>query len=313
MKKNLLPRLIALAIFSITLSITLFVILSIPSLTYAQAKTFKVGTEVDRVFKEGSREKIIVAGTGDSQRLLQVVADCLKQDLKNIEIEIPNSIGSGGGIKALAAGKADLARVARPLKDTEKNLGLIYQPFAKSPIVFVVHPSVTGLDNLTTQEIVDIYSGKITTFEELGAKKGKIYALTREAGDSSLSVLLDYLPGFKDIAELKAKIAYRTPDLLDLLEKHKNTLGFIPLAMAQKTKLKILKVDEVYPSAENIASGKYIFVIPLAIVHKDKPTGLVKQFIDFLFSEKGQKIITENGAIPIRKEGKFALKKPLFP
>ena len=74
-------------------------------------------------------EKIVIAGTGDSQSLLRVLAGDFEKSHPGTAIEIPDSIGSGGGIKATAMGKCDLGREARGIKDKEKKYGLKYRLF----------------------------------------------------------------------------------------------------------------------------------------------------------------------------------------
>ena len=262
---------------------------TIPPMFLAKANTILRGFE---------GQKIVVAGTGDSQKLLRALAKALENKFGGGEIEVPDSIGSGGGIKSVLAGKADLARVARPLKDSERKLGLTYRLFARSPVVFVVHPGVTGIDNLTGQQVLGIYSGKITNWAQLGGKSEKIYAITRELGDSSLDVLNDNIPGFKDIVNPAAKVIYTTPEAVTALVSHSKTIGFLPLSVAKGTDLKIMKVNGIYPSAENVNDGTYAMTVPLAIVYKDEPSGLPKRFIDSLYTAQARELMCRMGAVP---------------
>jgi len=247
-----------------------------------------------------SAAKIVIGGTGDSQELLRALAAAFMKTQGGCKIEVPDSVGSSKGIKAVTSGQIDLARVARPLKEDEKKLGLTYLLFAKSPIVFAVHPSVEDINNITTEQILGIYSGKITDWSRLGAKAGKIYPLTREASDSSLSVLNIKLPGFADINNPTAKVVYTTPANVAALEGHQNTIGFVPLSAIVGTQLRILKVNGVYPSVENIHDGKYDIFVFFGIVYKEKPKELARKFIDFIYSKDGRKIITATGAVPAR-------------
>ena len=246
------------------------------------------------------QQRIVVGGTGDSQKLLRKIASLFEKNFPNTVIEVPSSTGSGGGIKALAAGKIDLARVARPLLKKEKKYGLTYRPFALCPIVFVVHQSVTGIKTITTDEIIGIYSGKITDWKDLGGAKGKIYPIIREPGDSCMSVLEEKLSGFSEIIHPQAYVAYTTPETIKILNLHENTIGFVPLAMVKNTDLKILKVNGIAPTPDNIENGQYRLVIPFGIVYRRKPEGLSKRFIDFLFSEKAKEVMREFGALPLR-------------
>lgn len=254
--------------------------------------------KADKVLRGFAGQKIVVSGTGDSQALLREAAAALEGNLGGGKIEIPESIGSGGGVRAAAAGEIDLGRVARQLTESEEKLGLNYKPFAKCPVAFVVHPSVTNLDNLTSEEIVGIYSGKITDWSQLGSETGKIYAVGREPGDSCLIVLNKLLVGFKNITNPTAKIIYNTPEAVKTIMKHRRTIGYLPMSMAVGTDLRILKVNGVYPSAENVTNGTYQFVVPFALVYREDISGFAKRFVDFLDSDEGKRIIRAYGVVP---------------
>jgi phosphate transport system substrate-binding protein len=248
----------------------------------------------------GVSARIVISGTGDSQELMRALAEAFMKKHSGCEIEVPDSIGSSKGIKAVANGKIDLARVARLLNKDEKKLGLTYQLFAKSPVVFAVHPGVGDINNITSEQIVGIYSGRITDWSQLGGKAGKIYPITREAGDSSLLALNEKLPGFADVNNLTAKIVYLTPETVAALTGHERTIGYVPLPAIAGTQLRVLKIDGVYPSLENIRNGKYNLVAYFGVVYKGKPRELAQRFIDFIYNEEGQKIITAMGAMPAR-------------
>ncbi|MCJ7615218.1 MAG: substrate-binding domain-containing protein [Desulfobacterales bacterium] len=254
-------------------------------------------SKADKVLRGFTGQKLIVSGTGDSQELLREAAKFLENKLGGGEILVPESIGSGGGVRAAAAGEIGLGRVARPLTKSEVKLGLNYKRFARCPVVFVVHPSVNYFDNLTAKDIVGIYSGEITDWGRFGVE-GKIYAVGREPGDSCLIVLNKLLPGFKDIIQPRTRTIYNTPDAVAMLMRHQRTIGYLPISMTVGTNLRILKIDGVYPSAENVRNGKYKFVVPFAFVYRDNPTGLAKRFVDFLDSDEGQQIIRSYGVVP---------------
>jgi phosphate transport system substrate-binding protein len=246
-------------------------------------------------------QKIVVSGTGDYQELMRALANAFTQKLGGkCLIEVPDAVGSSAAIKALVKGEIDIARVARPLKKEEQELGLNYKVFANTAVAFVVNPSVTGIDNLTTEQIVGIYSGKITDWKDLGANPGKIYPLTREPGDSSLRVFSETFPEFTNIPNPVGKVMFLTPEAITTLLEHKNTIGFVPYSAIVGTDLKALKVNGIEPSVEKITSGEYKYLIPLGVVYKGQPKGLVKEFIDFLYSEDAQKIIKKMGAVPVK-------------
>ena len=103
-----------------------------------------------------AKDKIIVGGTGACQDLLRALARGFMSSNSGT-VEVPNSIGSSGGIKAMAKGTIDIGRVARKRKDSEKGYNLTYKEFALSPIVFGTKADV-GVTNLSASDICKIYS-----------------------------------------------------------------------------------------------------------------------------------------------------------
>jgi phosphate transport system substrate-binding protein len=245
--------------------------------------------------------KIIVSGSGDSQDIMRAIAKAFTQKLGGkCLVEVPDAVGSSAGIKALAKGEIDIARIGRPLKKEEQDKGLDYKFFARTAIVFVVNPGVTGIDSITTVQIIDIYSGKITDWKDLGANPGKIYPLTREPGDSALRVFSETFPEFTNISNPVAKVMFLTPEAVTTLLQYKNTIGFLPYSSTVGTDLKALKINGIEPSAEKITSGEYRYSIPLGVAWKGQPQGLRKEFIEFLFSQDAQKIVEKMRAVPVK-------------
>lgn len=246
-----------------------------------------------------AQEKIIIAGTGDSQELLRDLAARFEQNNPGKKIEVPDSIGSSGAIRATAMGRSDLGRVARPIKEKEKKYGLSYRLFAYSPVVFVVNPSVKTIDNLTFDQIIGIYSGQVTRWEELGGKQGKIYIVNREKGDSSRSSLEKNIPGFKEIEQPAGKIVYSTPEAVRILRENQNTIGYAPLAMIRETDLKVLRLNGIEPTQANVQKRIYRATVALGLVWKGRLEGLAAEFVDYLFSSQAQRVISEYGAVMV--------------
>jgi len=145
-------------------------------------------------------------------------------------IQVPPSTGSGGGIKAVLAGEAQLARVALQLKTDEVQQGLISLVFARDVVAFVVGKEV-GVSNLSAGQLAAIFTGKIENWQEVGARAAIIRVVGREPGDSSLNVIREHLKEFEGLSfTSKAKIALYDRDNLETLAKCKNSIGFIPMS-----------------------------------------------------------------------------------
>jgi phosphate transport system substrate-binding protein len=143
-------------------------------------------------------EEIAIVGTGSGTAILEAIGKAFTQLNPEVIITVPPSVGSSGGIKAVGRDEAVVGRVSREIKDNEKPYGLMYVPFAKNPVVFYINKNVT-VQTLSVQQILDIYSGKITNWKDVGGSEMKIRVVVRQEGDSSLEVLLKLFPGFKDI------------------------------------------------------------------------------------------------------------------
>ena len=230
-----------------------------------------------------NKNKIIIAGTGDSQAVLRAIAKKFESRYPGTKVEVPDSIGSSGGIRSTAEGLCDFGRVARKIKENEKKYQLNYKLFAYSPIVFVVNGSVKKINNITYEQIISIYSGKITMWNELGGENTKIYIANREPGDSSRTILEKNLPGFNKITSFAGKIIYTTPETVEIISKYENTIGYVPLSATKKQNLKILKINGFSPTAKNINNGSYKIYVSLGIVWKGKLQGLAKQFVEYLY------------------------------
>jgi phosphate transport system substrate-binding protein len=245
-------------------------------------------------------DKIVIEGTGDSQALLRILAAEFEKIHPEIRVEVLDSIGSTAGIKALAEGKCDLARSARPLKDGEKKYNLNYLEFAYSPIVMVVNLGSKEVSSLSTEQIIGIFSGRIRNWKELGGEQQSIYVFNREPGDSSRVILEEKISGMKEIKEYPGKTIYSTPEMVSTLVKYDGVIGYLPLTMVKNTGLTVLKVDGVYPSAENLQNGSYGLKVRFSLLYKGELKGKVKSFVDFILSPRGRELMFENGAVPVQ-------------
>ena len=138
-----------------------------------------------------------VVGTGDGIDLLRALGAAYTADHPETNVIVPPSIGSGGGIAAVGSNKEVLARAARPLSDSEKEAGLIATPVFRLPSAFFVHRSA-GVTSLTSAQLADVYSGKITNWKDVGGQDVRIKVVRREDADSTLQVLRQSMPGWKN-------------------------------------------------------------------------------------------------------------------
>jgi phosphate transport system substrate-binding protein len=244
-----------------------------------------------------AEEKVSLCGTGDSQELLRTLGAAFEKANPGVVVVVPDSVGSDGGIKAAASGECDFGRVARPPKDQEKELNLNYKVIAFSPIEIVTDPAA-GVEDLSSRQLVQIFSGTVTSWTEVGGKGGKIAVVNREAKDSSRGVLNQRIEGFKAIEKPVGVTAVKTPEAVDLLVKTPNAIGYLPAAMTKGLKLKVVKVNGAMPTAANVLQGVYAITAPLGLVWKGEPKPAANKFLQFIKSAEGKKISIDYGTVP---------------
>jgi phosphate transport system substrate-binding protein len=242
----------------------------------------------------GIAEEIAIVGSGVGTTVIEALGAAFNQNNPEVTITVPPSIGSGGGIKAVGTDKNIVGRVARPPKESEQGYGLTYVLVAKIPVVFFVHTGVSITD-ISTQQILDIYSGKMTNWEEAGGNNLRIRVVVRQESSSSFKLLLESFPGFKDITITpKSKTTYSTPEALSLLESKPGTIVFGAYDVAKAGQVKVLTIDGKSPTDPD-----YPYFVTSGIVFKEEQnTGDLKNFVDFVTSEDAHEIIKEAGGLP---------------
>lgn len=241
-------------------------------------------------------EEISIVGTGSGMSILQAIGDSFSRDNPGVTIDVPPSIGSGGGIKAVGRDENILGRVARPIKESEQGYGLSYVPIAKMPIVIFANKSV-GIDNLTEEQVCKIYDGSITSWKDAGGKEERIRVVRREDGDSSLSVLRESFPGFSNLAITeKSKTTFKDSETLELVQSTAGSIGFGTYADARNYDVAILKISGKYPTESD-----YMYFGTLALIFKEgNKTGNIQKFVDFADSKAANKAIESAGGIPFK-------------
>src|SRR5438270_4419530 len=135
-----------------------------------------------------------VVGTGDGIDLLRALGAAYTADHPDTNVIVPPSIGSGGGVAAVGSNKEVLARIARPLSDSEKEAGLLATPVFRLPSAFFVHRSA-GVSSLSSAQLDDIYQGKATNWRDVGGQDMRSKVIRREDQDSTLLVQQQTMQG----------------------------------------------------------------------------------------------------------------------
>lgn len=235
-----------------------------------------------------------VPGTGDGAEVLQAIAKVYGQAPGAATIDIPPSIGSGGGIAAVIDGRAVLGRIARPLTEAEAGLGLKAVPVMRIPAVFFVHPSA-GLSGLSYAQLTAIFAGDVTNWRDVGGADLRIRVVRRENEDSTLKVLRATLPGWKSLAlTTHSKVAVTTQDAVQTVKETEGAVGFGPGSSALSNGLKVLRIEGLGPTDPDYPS-----VVGVSLIFKTGAlTPAAEDFVTFARSAPAAAVINTLGALP---------------
>ena len=249
-----------------------------------------------------AEETVRVSGTGGAIGGMKLLGEAFGKKHPGVKVNVLSSLGSSGGIKAVAAGKLDLAVSARRIRDEEKVPGLVEEPYVKAAFIFATSSS-NQAEGIRLSEIQDIYAGKKTTWPG----GDKIFLVIRPVSDAYTDFLKKISPGMNDAAESAEKrpgmfTGTTDQEAADQIERTPGSFGATSytLVASEKRKIKPLAVDGISPVGKGGVNDRYPYFMTFYLVHrKDRNTGAVRGFIDFIHSKEGEKILRMNGHVPI--------------
>ncbi len=252
----------------------------------------------------GSKETLIITGTGSSIGVMKRMADGFQKRHPNGTVSLLPSIGSTGSIKAVKEGKIDIGLSSRPLKLDEKIPEIIEEAYGLTAFIFGVQKS-NPVEELRLTEIEEIYAGKRRTWSD-----GRpIRLVLRPLSDAYSAFLADVSPGMKSASRQAHSIpgvfvGMTDQDAAFQIEKMPGSFGTTSAALiaTERLRVKALSVDGVLPTLPNVTAGKYPYAMTMSVIYKrDKCVGAVKDFIDFIFSDKGRKVLSESGHVTLSR------------
>jgi phosphate transport system substrate-binding protein len=261
-----------------------------------------LGTLFPGLLGVASAENLEVVGTGDGMPVFEALGSAFAVKNPDVTIVVPPSIHSSGGVREVGTDRAVLGRIARPLKKDEEALQLHVVPLFRVPAVFYTHPSV-GIKSLTTEQLAGIFSGIVQNWREVGGPDMRIKVVRREDNDSTLAVLRDTLPGWKELKfnPDRSKLATSTQDAYASVRTVSGAIGFGPYsAELGASGLKVIAINGIAPT-----ETQYPSALTLSLIYRDTTvTKAARDFIDFVFTYAGRKAIVDNGAVPLAREGR---------
>jgi phosphate transport system substrate-binding protein len=252
-------------------------------------------------------DRITVKGSDTMVILAQKWAEVYMKSNPNTAIQVTGG-GSGVGISALINGATDIANASRKMKPTEKEkLKARYNTLgvevacAKDGITVYLHPG-NKVKELTVEQLGKIFRGEIKNWKEVGGADADIKLYGRE-NSSGTYVFFQENVVMGDYAA-NCQTLPGTAAVVNAVKKDVNGIGYGGAAYAEGIEICKVKKDANSPayeaSTETIAKNQYPITRYLFMYLRNKPTGAMKSYIDWILSPEGQKLVVEMGYFPIK-------------
>jgi len=244
--------------------------------------------------------RLTVAGSSTVQPLAEVAAQAYEKKHPDVRIDVQGG-GSAVGISSVRSGLSDIGIVSRPLHAVNE-ADLTATPIARDGLAIIVHAS-NPLKNITRQQVVDIYTGAITNWKQLGWLDKRIVVVNKEEGRATRELFEKYF-------HLKGKFVKSAviigPNGQAIITVAGNpqavayvSIGSAAVAEQEGTKIHRVFLDGIEASVAHVKDGTYGLSRTLNMVTRSRPSGLAKSYLDFILGPEGQKLVLEQEFVPL--------------
>ncbi len=255
------------------------------------------------------KQAINIAGSTSVLPIISIAAEEFRKNNPELNI-IVNEGGSGVGVNQLGEGKIDIGMVSRDITQEEISTypNVTFNPISigKDAVVPVISSEIynAGITSLSLGEIAKIYRGEVRNWSELGGPDKEILVIDKEASRGTRHVFMEIVMGDKEaITEGADLVLGSNNEEQTAIVQSDAAIGMLSNAWlnddVKGLNIKMLDGSIIEPSLKNIIDNKFPITRDLLIVTNGKPAGAVKDFIEYLLSSEGQKIVEEAGYVRI--------------
>lgn len=272
-------------------------------------------TDSEDIPSSGTKEYINNTGSDTMVNLALAWAERYHQNTPEVNLAVTGG-GSGTGIASLINKTTDIANASRRIKAEEienaESNGITPTEFvvARDAIAIIVNPN-NPVDELTLQQLSDIYSGKINNWIEVGGEDRPIVRLSRETNSGTHVYFLEEVLrlGEKENRTLFAKNTLLLPSSEVIggeIRENPNAIGYDGLGYVTPD-MKVIAVADsritdtmfILPSADTVNNGTYPIARDLYMYTAGEPDGSIKNYMEWIFSLEAQEIVSNLGFVPI--------------
>ncbi|MBI1313474.1 phosphate ABC transporter substrate-binding protein [bacterium] len=241
--------------------------------------------------------KLVLTGSSTVAPLAVEIAKRFETEHPDVRVDVQTG-GSSRGIADALSGVADLGLASRALKKDEVEQGLVGHQLAIDGVSVIVNAD-NPLSSLTSGQVVQLFTGAITNWSELGGEDADVVIVNKAEGRATLEVFLNHF-GLKNEQITADVVVGDNQHGIKTVAGNRLAIGYVSIGAAQSeadlgTPIRVLPVDGIELTTENVASGAFKITRPLLIVSKGEPTGLAAAFLDYAKSPQMHDLIRAQG------------------
>ena len=241
---------------------------------------------------------ISMSGSTSMEKFANALCESFMEKYPDVNVTVEFT-GSSAGVESVLSGKCDIGNSSRNLKDEEKEKGAVENIVAIDGIAVAVDPKNT-VNDLTKDQLVSIYTGKVKNWSEVGGSNMPIVVVGREAGSGTRGA-------FEEILKVEDQCVYAneldsTGAVMAKVASTPGAIGYVSLDAVDDSVIAV-KLDGVEANAENIKAGTYFLNRPFVMATKgeiSEQNELVKPLFDYIYSEEGQSVAAGVGLITVQ-------------
>lgn len=241
---------------------------------------------------------ISMSGSTSMEKFANALCESFMEKYPDVNVTVEFT-GSSAGVESVLSGKCDIGNSSRNLKDEEKKKGAVENIVAIDGIAVAVDPKNT-VNDLTKDQLVSIYTGKVKNWSEVGGSNMPIVVVGREAGSGTRGA-------FEEILKVEDQCVYAneldsTGAVMAKVASTPGAIGYVSLDAVDDSVIAV-KLDGVEANAKNIKAGTYFLNRPFVMATKgeiSEQNELVKTLFDYIYSEEGQSVAAGVGLITVQ-------------
>ncbi len=248
---------------------------------------------------KSSQTKLVITGSSTMAPLVADIAKRFEAKHPGIRVDVQTG-GSSRGIKEVRSGLADIGMASRAVAANEQDL--IGIPVARDGISIIVHES-NPISSLTEEEIIAIYTGKITNWKSVGGPDARIVVVNKAEGRATLELFLDFFQ--LKIDAIKADVVIGENEQgIKTVAGNLHAIAYVSIGTAEYDAthgipIKLLPLNDIPASMGSLQRGAFPLARPLTLVTNQRPSPLARRFLKFARSPKVHDLIAKHYFIPL--------------